>query len=95
MKEVLINDYLSDIFYQSIVSGFDKEFGINSNNCKESPEERMKQYTSVFSDFSNEQKSSVLKKCKDVFIDVCTKGKVKTIYTKNVENDRGLEDRLK
>ncbi len=89
------NDYLSDIFYQSIVAGFDKEFGINSNNCKESPEERMKQYTSVFSDFSNEQRTSVLKNCKDIFLDVCTKGKVKTIYTKDIENERNTDDRLK
>ena len=89
------NDYLSDVFYQSIVSGFDKEFGIDSNNCKEKPQERMKQYASVFSDFSDEQRNSVLKKCKDVFIDVCQKGNVKTIYNKQMGSYRDIDDNLR
>ena len=92
---ITYNDFISDIFYQSIISGFDKEFGVNSKESIERPNYRMKQYAEVFPQLSKEQRESVLKNCKDIFIDVCTRGKVETVYTKNIENNRDFNDRMK
>lgn len=87
------NEYLSSILYQSIVSGFDREFSVDPSNSKEEPEMRMKQYIDVFPKLSKEQRASVLKKCKDYFMDICSRGKVETVYTKNTEISRNNDER--
>ncbi|MBR3002535.1 MAG: hypothetical protein IKF38_03095 [Clostridia bacterium] len=87
-KGVTYNDYMADIMYNSIASGFDKYFEVDYNNCEENIEERMNQYMPAFLDMMEEQKEAILKECKQIFLEVCTKDKVNTIYTPTNEENQ-------
>lgn len=70
------NDYISDILYQSVIAGFDNELNVFGKNYELS--ERMREYSRVYPEMSDEQKTSIISNCKKIFEEVCKEANIKT-----------------
>lgn len=83
------NEYMSDILFQSLVSGFDYNRSGASNEHSIDVEKRMSEYVKIYSEMLPEQRNAILGKSKEVFLQVCRDNRVNTIYTPVLEQELG------
>ena len=81
------NDYISDILYNSVIATFDKELKIDNNKKKYRLDERMREYSRIFSEMEDEQKNRIIKNCKDLFVNLCNEANIE-LEENNKQNNK-------
>ena len=84
------NDYISNVLYKCIISGFDTSLRTKRTQTLE---ERMKNYTKMYNNMTPEQKASVIYNIKKIFENVCMRNNVNTVYTKQNDNRKEFANR--
>lgn len=84
------NAYVSDILYESVISGFDKEFEIPKDDSS-SLSERMAEYSRIFPEINEEQKNKIILECANIFKSVCKDANIELADSKNQEEKNSIE----
>ena len=82
------NDYISDLIYKCIITGFDEELELDSQAHQDNLEERMSTYANIYQDMEEGQKARIMRNIKRTFEQVCRESNVNTVYSSRMQSER-------